>query len=132
MRHTIEIKVRGYHLDAFSHVNNARYLEFLEKGRWAAFEKSVDLIKLGRDGYAFTIVNINISYRRAALLNEVLTIETEITQFGKRRAVIHQVIKLKGTATVVADADITFVMFDTRKQKTAILEGEILETLKIV
>ena len=25
------IKVRGYHLDVYQHVNNARYLEFLEE-----------------------------------------------------------------------------------------------------
>ncbi|EAO9459728.1 acyl-ACP thioesterase domain-containing protein, partial [Raoultella planticola] len=24
-----QIKVRGYHLDVYQHVNNARYLEFL-------------------------------------------------------------------------------------------------------
>ncbi|EBQ5939609.1 thioesterase, partial [Salmonella enterica subsp. enterica serovar Enteritidis] len=28
------IKVIGYHIDAFGHVNNARYLEFLEAARW--------------------------------------------------------------------------------------------------
>ncbi|HAD41888.1 MAG TPA: thioesterase, partial [Plesiomonas shigelloides] len=26
----VSIRVRGYHLDAYQHVNNARYLEFLE------------------------------------------------------------------------------------------------------
>lgn len=29
-----QIKVRGYHLDVYQHVNNARYLEFLEEARW--------------------------------------------------------------------------------------------------
>lgn len=28
-----QIKVRGYHLDVYQHVNNARYLEFLEEAR---------------------------------------------------------------------------------------------------
>ncbi|WP_193386247.1 acyl-CoA thioesterase, partial [Yersinia pestis] len=28
------IKVRGFHIDVFQHVNNARYLEFLEEARW--------------------------------------------------------------------------------------------------
>ena len=37
MHHT-PIKVRGYHLDLYGHVNNARYLEFLEEARWAYFE----------------------------------------------------------------------------------------------
>lgn len=31
------IKVRGYHIDLYSHVNNARYLEFLEERPLAFF-----------------------------------------------------------------------------------------------
>jgi len=125
MIHTIEIKIRGYHLDLFGHVNNARYLEFLEEARWAAFEKTVDLQELARKGYAFTVVNIN--YRRPAFMNEVVVVETEVTQWRRRSAVIHQVVKLQGTWTVIADADVTFVIFDTGKQKTAVLEGEVLD-----
>jgi thioesterase III len=49
MVHTIDIKVRGYHLDVFSHVNNARYLEFLEEARWAAIEKTIDLLAIARE-----------------------------------------------------------------------------------
>lgn len=29
------IKIRGYHIDHFGHVNHARYIEFLEEARWA-------------------------------------------------------------------------------------------------
>ncbi len=35
-----QIKVRGYHLDVYQHVNNARYLEFLEEARWDGLENS--------------------------------------------------------------------------------------------
>ncbi|MEO9273816.1 hypothetical protein ABFY09_03070 [Marinomonas sp. 5E14-1] len=31
MLNIIQIKVRGYHLDVFQHINNACYLEFLEE-----------------------------------------------------------------------------------------------------
>jgi len=132
MIHTIEIKIRGYHLDLFGHVNNARYLEFLEEARWAAFEKTVDLQDLARKGYAFTVVNININYRQPAVMNDVVCVETQISQWGRRSAVIRQVVKRQGTDTVVADADVTFVIVDTHKRKTAVLEGEILDLLKAV
>ena len=36
--HQSAVRVRGYHLDVFQHVNNARYLEFLEEARWSYFE----------------------------------------------------------------------------------------------
>lgn len=127
MIHTIDIKVRGYHLDVFGHVNNARYLEFLEEARWAAIEKKADLLALARQGFAFTIVNININYRRPAVLNEILSVETELTNWKQRSAVLRQVVKLKGTDTVVADAEVTFVMYDAEKQTSVMLEGRLLE-----
>jgi thioesterase-3 len=132
MIHTIDIKIRGYHLDVFGHVNNARYLEFLEEARWAAFEKTADLEVLARKGLAFTVVNININYRRPALLNDVLTVETSITEWRRRSAVIRQEVKNKEGGELVADAEVIFVIFNTRKQKTAVLEGGLLKMFQDV
>lgn len=132
MIHSIEIKIRGYHLDLFGHVNNARYLEFLEEARWAAFEKTVDLETLARQGHAFTVVNININYRRPALMNDLLVVETHVARWGRRSAVIRQEVKNRATGEMVADAEVTFVIVDTRKKKTALLEGPLLETLQSV
>jgi thioesterase-3 len=130
MVHRIDIKIRGYHLDLFGHVNNARYLEFLEEARWAMFENTADLHGLAQEGYAFTVVNINISYRRPALMNDVLAVESEITQIGRRSAIIRQTVKHKETGSIVADADVTFVIFDTREKKSAALEGELRAILE--
>ena len=126
---TTEIKVRGYHLDVFGHVNNSRYLEFLEEARWGIFDGKVNLEDLAEDGFAFTVVNININYRRAAFLHDVLTIETSLAEFGKRSAVLNQVVRNKKTAAVIADAKITFVMVSAREQKAAPLEGWLKEKL---
>lgn len=130
MIHSIEIKVRGYHLDLFAHVNNARYLEFMEEARWAMFEQATDFQAFAKKGYAFTVVNININYRHPALVNQVLVIESELTRFSQRSAVIHQAIKLKGSKILVADADVTFVMIDIHQKKAAALTGELLALLK--
>lgn len=130
MIHSIEIKVRGYHLDLFGHVNNARYLEFIEEARWAMFEDLVDFQAFTKKGYAFTVVNININYRHPARVNQVLIIESEITRISQRSAVIHQALTLKGSETLVADADVTFVMIDIQQNKAAMLTGELLALLK--
>ncbi len=34
----MKLTVRNYHLDGYGHVNNARYLEFLEEARWTFFK----------------------------------------------------------------------------------------------
>ena len=37
LMHESEVRVRGFHVDVYQHVNNARYLEFLEDARWHFF-----------------------------------------------------------------------------------------------
>ena len=130
MSHVITIKVRGYHLDLYRHVNNARYLEFLEEARWSFLETRSDLDVLEKSGYAFAVVNINISYRRAAYMGEILRITTSMKSIGARRCVMHQLITLKDSDTVIADADVTFVIVDTQAEKAVRLEGELRTSME--
>ena len=129
MTHRIAIKVRGYHLDLYRHVNNARYLEFLEEARWSFLESEGSLDYLQDQGYTFALVNININYRRAAYLGEVLEIATSVKSIGNRSCVMHQLVTLQGEGTVVADADVTFVIVDTRTERAAPLEGALRAAL---
>jgi len=123
------IKVRGYHLDVYQHVNNARYLEFLEEARWQWLEEVEAFHWLQEQKLAFVVVNININYRRPAVLGDVLTIDSEITQLNGKSGLIAQRVLLAGQDTVVADAALTFVCIDLRTQKAVVLEGELRERL---
>jgi len=123
------IKVRGYHLDVYQHVNNARYLEFLEEARWQWLEEVKAFHWLQEQKLAFVVVNININYRRPAVLGDVLTIDSEITQLNGKSGLIAQRVLLAGQDTVVADAALTFVCIDLRTQKAVVLEGELRERL---
>ena len=130
MSHTITIKVRGYHLDLYRHVNNARYLEFLEEARWSFLEMQGDLQGLEQRGYGFAVVNINISYRRPAYMGEMLEIRSALKSIGTRSAVMHQLVTLQDTQTVVAEADVAFVIVEMRTEKAAVLEGELRSMLE--
>ena len=123
------IKVRGYHRDVYQHVNNARYLEFLEEARWEWLEEVEAFHWLQEQKLAFVVVNININYRRPAVLGDVLTIDSEITQLNGKSGIIAQRVLLAGQETVVADAALTFVCIDLRTQKAVALEGELRERL---
>jgi thioesterase-3 len=120
-----EVKVRGYHIDYYGHVNNARYLEFLEEGRWAFFEQKNAFRGWRRKGIVFLVVNININYRNAASLGEILEIHTAISRLGERSGIIHQEVLLKGTDSIIVDADVTFVIADSTTKKALPLEGEM-------
>ena len=117
------IKVRGYHLDVYQHVNNARYLEFLEEARWQWLEDVDAFHWLMEQQLAFVVVNININYRRPAVLGDVLNIESEVSQL------IAQRVLLASDSSVVADAALTFVCIDLRTQKAVPMEGELRERL---
>lgn len=124
------IKVRGYHLDVYQHVNNARYLEFLEEARWQWLEEADAFNWLVEQRLAFVVVNININYRRPAVLGDVLEIESEITQLNGKSGIIAQRVVLAGEETVVADAALTFVCIDLRSQKAVSIEGELRQRLQ--
>jgi len=119
-----KIKVRGYHLDVYQHVNNARYLEFLEEGRWVFLEEYRTFDEWP-EGISFVVVNININYRRPASLGDVLEVQTAISTLKAKSGVIHQEIMLKPDGAIVVDADVTFVIVDSKTQKVLPLKGDL-------
>ena len=129
MESTTEVKIRGYHVDVYGHVNNARYLELIEEARWVMVEKYIDLDDWKEKGWSFLIVNINIRYTRPAFLGETIEIRSGITRLEKKMGVINQKIFLKGTDTIIADADVTFVVADSSGRATRI-EGPLRAALE--
>lgn len=120
-----EIKVRGFHIDVFSHVNNARYLEFMEEARWVVIDKYINLKRMRAKGIIFVVVNININYRRPASMGDILELYLGLSKIGDKSAVFYQEIRLKGTDTVVADAQVTFVFADKITGKAVKIDDEI-------
>jgi len=125
IEHIQRIKVRGYHCDFYGHVNNARYLEFLEEARWAYFEESVDLADWQARHQGFVVARIDISFRRPAPEGTVLEILSRMGELGPRFGVIHQLVRDAGTDKTVAEADVTFAVVDTRTGRSLPLEGEV-------
>lgn len=123
-------RVRGFHLDGYAHVNNARYLEFLEEGRWAYFEQKLDVAALFNDGLAVVAVNLNINYRRAAVMHDELEILTSLSALSRRNAVMHQVINRVADGKRIVDADYTFMLLDTRSGRAMAIESTLRETLE--
>ncbi|MFO8009185.1 MAG: thioesterase family protein [Dehalococcoidia bacterium] len=128
----IRIKVRGYHVDIYGHVNNARYLEFLEEARWEFAEGTLDLRKWQGQGIGFSVVNININYRKPAFIGDVLEIQTGVAHLGRASGTIHQKIFRGETDEPVADADVKFVMVDSATGKAIPMEGEIRTAFELL
>jgi thioesterase-3 len=126
------IKVHGYHLDLYGHVNNARYLEFLEAARWDVLSPHLDLEAWHDRGWLFVVVRIDISYRRAVGLGAILEVETRLARIGRTSATMRQAIRHVERADLVAEADVTFVVLDEARNRPLRLEGELRESLERV
>ncbi len=129
---SVDIKVRGYHLDIYHHVNNGRYLEFLEEGRWDYFERYRFFDLFESKDLAFVVANINISYRRPAYAGETIRVITRMSEIGNKSAKAVQEVRLLKDgeeADLIADAVVTFCLMDAATQKSVAITGELRETL---
>ena len=132
MTHTKRIKVRGYHCDSYGHVNNARYLEFLEEARWQFLEDGLDLAFWRDRGLGFVVASVNINYRRPGLVGAILEIQSQMKHLGGKSGIIHQDVIDSGTGKVVADADVTFVVLNLETGKPHPIAGPIKEGFDLV
>lgn len=124
------IKVRGFHCDMFGHVNNARYLEFLEEARWEWLNRITTFDFFEKHKMSFVVVNININYKRPSVLNDELMISVTLKNMGNKSASVYQVITRKSDQKIVADADVTFAMVDNTTGKAIELNDEIKKILE--
>ena len=125
-------KVIGYHIDAFGHVNNARYLEFLEAARWDWLE-SYDAYRWFKQmDIAVVVVNININYRLPVYVGERLVIDSYLQHAGQKSGVLKQIITRQEDKQVVADAEVTFVFVNMKTGKAIPIEGEIRDKFELL
>ena len=130
---SVDIRVRGYHLDIYQHVNNGRYLEFLEEARWdfigaTGFDKAAKAL-----GVAFVIVNININYRIPAVVNDLLRVDVSVGRIGNKSCQFEQKIMkvVDGVENdLIVDAVNTVCFMDMKTGKSVPIEGELLRILE--
>jgi thioesterase-3 len=125
MKTTVKIKIRGYHIDHFQHVNNARYLEFLEEGRWHYSEKNNLISIFHQKGISHVTVNININYKRSAVVGEVLRIETSVIRKNRKSVTMLQQVFLNDTDILIADAQVTNVFLHIKSGNVMRINEEL-------
>lgn len=101
MKHVCKITVRTYECDMNNHVNNANYLNYLEYARHE-YLKAVgfDYKASISMGYGLFVTRIEIDYKKPAVLDDELVIESEAVKKGAASGAMLQTIK-NGQDTVV-------------------------------
>lgn len=132
MTHCVDVRVHGFHCDLYGHVNHARYLEFLEGARWEAFGGVVDLQEWSSKGWGFVIVHLDIAYRAAAAMGDLLRVETASGEIGRTSAKVQQRIFRVADATPVVEATLTYVVLDLQRQRPIRIDGALRRRLAAV
>ncbi len=111
MEVALDAVVRCTEIDVNGHVNNAKYVEYLEWGREEWYDRHGFTYERLRDMGAVTVVvNVNLNYRRPCHQGDRLRIVTWPRRRGRTSFVLAQRVERAGE--VVADADVTLVITD--------------------
>ena len=123
----MNIRVRNYHLDGYGHVNNARYLEFLEEARWAFFEEHGLLSEI--DGLMLVVVRTDIRYRRAAVDGDILRFEGRLKELTSRHIILTQNIVLPSGKNAV-EAESTLMVVSAENGRSISIPEPLFALLK--
>ena len=117
--HTCQVEVRLSDTDAMGHVNNARYLTYVEIARVAYYEQVIGQpLPLGVHGAeeGMILADIRMTYRAQAYFGETLAIETRIDRIGTTSFTMsHRVTAPEsryGAARLVATSEAILVSYD--------------------
>ncbi|GGH73651.1 YbgC/YbaW family acyl-CoA thioester hydrolase [Pullulanibacillus pueri] len=113
----LPIVVRSTEIDVNGHVNNAKYLEYLEWSREEWYEQAgLTYDAFLQMGIQTVTVNININYRKECTQGDCLDVKTTPEKVGRTSFVFYQeMTNQKGE--VCAEAWVTSVTMDEKTRK---------------
>ena len=84
-------KIYGYDCDIYGHLNNATYLQAYEAARSEALnEMGMPISKLLEKGYMLFLIKVEILYKKAVKLEDIIKINTEIIEHNRMKSVWKQ------------------------------------------
>lgn len=116
-------------MDRYGHVNNARYLEFLETGRWDFIRAYLDIQLLEEKEWGFFISQIDIRYKKPAHLDDIVQVHTAVHEIGGVKTTMNQKIYHSETEELLVEAFVTFAMMHLPTQKVLRVKGEVKDFL---
>lgn len=130
-KHQVEMNVRFMDLDALNHVNNARYLNFLEEARIAYSQEMLDVFKNIKD-LNVVVARIEIDYIRPILYHEKIKILSRIKSMGKKSFTFDSLICIKkgDELKIAVKAIQVIVAFNPKTKKSIEIPIEMANRIK--
>jgi len=119
------MKVRIYYEDTDSGgvVYYANYLRYFERARTEFLrEKGCEVSDFIQSGFLFVVTKVEVCYHYPARYNDVLKIETRISDIRSASFVFSHKVYLKGGDLLVAEAQVKLACVDGRGRPTRLPE----------
>jgi YbgC/YbaW family acyl-CoA thioester hydrolase len=127
MEVVLEAVVRCTEIDVNGHLNNAKYVEYLEWGREEWYDRQgFPYARLLRLGAITVVVNLNLNLRQPCHQGDRLSIVTGPQRRGRTSFALAQRIE-RGDGAVVADAVVTLVTIDPTTRRPRPLPEEFAQ-----
>lgn len=111
------IRILEKHLDTFSHVNNATYLELYEEARWDFIERNgYGLSKIQKTGIGPVILELKLRFKREIKNREEITITSVFKEMKNQKVMVLYQQMLKADGTVASDLELEVGVFDLKKR----------------
>jgi acyl-CoA thioester hydrolase len=99
------IKIRWRDMDAYGHVNNAVYLNFLEEAR----DRLTEELFGAADAWSFVLAHVGIDFRSELTQDDgTVTVRCEVTGFGASSVRTREVV-VKDDGTIAAESESVLV-----------------------
>jgi acyl-CoA thioester hydrolase len=117
------LQLRWSDLDAFNHVNNARYLTYLEEARIRWFESIGE--EWVTDEFAPVVVSVQLNYRQPIPYPADVEVELFVERVGNTSVTIAHRIASVDDSVLYNDGQVTAVWIDRRTGRPRALPDSI-------
>ncbi len=120
----VPISVRWRDMDAMGHVNNAKYISYLEEARvrWMQGVPGVAMT----DAIAPVVAATNVNYRAPIVWPNDIVVELFVERLGTSSVTIgHRIVDQKDERVLYSDGNVVVVWMDTRTGRSAPLPDAI-------
>jgi acyl-CoA thioester hydrolase len=108
--HTFPVRVYYEDTDFSGNVYHAAYLHFFERARTEFLrERGVHHSELVKDGIAFAVRTMNIDFRAAAHIDDLLEVATEVASLTAARLNLVQTIQRDGVEITRAEVQVVAI-----------------------
>jgi len=126
----INFRVRYGETDQMGVVYHGNYAQYLEMGRIEWLRKiGISYKKMEQEGVMLPVISLNINFKKSALYDDLITVETILEKIPSVRICFRYVIYNEGNE-ILAKASTELVFMDAKTKKPMRCPDYILEKIK--